>query len=923
MGAGDHHAQVLQRPGDVVQEAGAIAAVDLDHGMGPAGVVVGQHPGLDLKHIRSRRQRAAAGQRPVEPQLALQRQLDVAPDALEPLRIGDGGAIVGVLDTEAVERHAVAGGEDPGVDDAGAGERDGACHFHEQTGMVRGEQQHLGAVAEAVDLEVEGQLSATLLRGAHQLGMAPVHVGGEAQPVARVLTLDEGAHRLVRPAAQRLRERLLSGRDAFPAAAGIGARKRRVGLVIQGAQELTLPAVPDAWPDRADVGGGHDQEQAQALGRLDHLGHVAHRLGIVGVALERGSAQQQMMAHQPRHGLHLLGAQAQTRPGPLDHARANLGMIAGAALAEVVEQHRDVQLGARENVRHQAGDEGQLVGEKAVLDLIQHADRLDRVLVHRVDVIEAVLHLGDHAAELRQEPAEHAGLVHPAQRGVRVLARGEHGHEQGVRRRVGALVRTDPPQVLGHRAQRLGVDVEVPLLRQVEQPEHRQGLALEQIGLGGRDPAALDLHAVDPPPPEAEPGKTQARPAPVLLLEGGAEDPGQRADLLGDQVVMLHEPLDAARPLVVPVTQMLGDLRLQVEGQALLGPVAQIVEVAAHRPEEPPGLGELAQRQGIQNAVLDQLRRPLDPVEEPAEPEQGLEIAQAALAFLDVGLEQVAAVAGALVAGVALRELGLDEGGAATGDHLGLEAPLKLLEQRGIAPQEARLEQVGAGRQVGARAAHALGDGAGRLTDLEAEIPQPVEQELDHLLGMGGPLVGVQEQEIDVGVRRQLGAPIAADRDHREPLALGWIGEAEHLGQRVVQKTLDQVVDQAAVVGDRGLGVVVGVEPRPDAGTPAIEPGAQPAQQRRLIGAAAFQQLLEPGARLREVDHRRRTGRLSLPLELDGSAHARTHKSRPCSGYRAKPRARRATTAPLRSQPPARRSSRRQAGCDLARSRLR
>ena len=74
----------------------------------------------------------------------------------------------------------------------------------------------------------------------------------------------------------------------------------------------------------------------------------------------------------------------------------------------------------------------------------------------------------------------------------------------------------------------------------------------------------------------------------------------------------------------------------------------------------------------------------------------------------------------------------------------------------------------------------------------------------------------MQEQEIDVGVRRQLGAAVAADRDHREPLALGRIGEPEHLGQRVIQQTLDQRVDQAAVVGDRGLGVVVGLEARAD-----------------------------------------------------------------------------------------------------------
>ena len=37
---------------------------------------------------------------------------------------------------------------------------------------------------------------------AHQRGVAAVHVGREAQPVARILTLDEGAHRVVGPVAR-------------------------------------------------------------------------------------------------------------------------------------------------------------------------------------------------------------------------------------------------------------------------------------------------------------------------------------------------------------------------------------------------------------------------------------------------------------------------------------------------------------------------------------------------------------------------------------------------------------------------------------------------------------------------------------------------------------------------------------------------
>ena len=213
-----------------------------------------------------------------------------------------------------------------------------------------------------------------------------------------------------------------------------------------------------------------------------------------------------------------------------------------------------------------------------------------------------------------------------------------------------------------------------------------------------------------------------------------------------------------------------------------------------------------------QHALRDQLGRRLDAVDEAAEPEQRLQVAQAALALLDVGLEQVAAVAGALVAGVALGELGLDEHAVAAVDDVVLEAPLELGEQRLVAPQEARLEQARADLQVGAREPQALVERAGRLADLEAEIPQPVEQELDHLLGMRGALVGMQEQQVDVGVRRQLAAAVAADRSDHEALAGGRVGHAEDAAVGEVEQAMQQHVDQAAAAEHHRLAVVVGLE---------------------------------------------------------------------------------------------------------------
>ena len=171
------------------------------------------------------------------------------------------------------------------------------------------------------------------------------------------------------------------------------------------------------------------------------------------------------------------------------------------------------------------------------------------------------------------------------------------------------------------------------------------------------------------------------REAALALLVGfedGAEDAGQVADILGDQEIVLHEALDAAAAGVVGVAHAGADLGLHVEGQALLGALGEIVQVAAHGPQE--GLRPLEPRQllGRQHAELDQLGDVVDAVDVFRDPEQRVQVAEAALALLDVGFELVAAVADPDVARVALGQLRLDELRRGAAQDLGLETLLQL-----------------------------------------------------------------------------------------------------------------------------------------------------------------------------------------------------------------------------------------------------
>ena len=95
---------------------------------------------------------------------------------------------------------------------------------------------------------------------------------------------------------------------------------------------------------------------------------------------------------------------------------------------------------------------------------------------------------------------------------------------------------------------------------------------------------------------------------------------------------------------------------------------------------------------------------------------------------------------------------------------LALEPRAHGLEEGGLADQETGFEKRRAHRHVGAGLVEALIDGAGRMTDLLAEIPQHIQDRLDDGLAAPGGVVRQQEKQVDVGAGRKRRAAVAADR---------------------------------------------------------------------------------------------------------------------------------------------------------------
>ena len=376
--------------------------------------------------------------------------------------------------------------------------------------------------------------------------------------------------------------------------------------------------------------------------------------------------------------------------------------------------------------------------------------------------------------------AEHAGLVHAPQHDLGVV-RGQDLHEQPVGFGILAQLNVDQLQRARHGAHRVGVKGEIVFLGEPENPDQVDRVVLEDIGRRQVDAVVVDNKIVavgHPPPfrvrPEARHHAAEhGRGLGLLVFQLGAQDRGEIADILGDQEIVLHEAFDILHAGMRRISKPDGDLALDVERQPLFRTAREEMDIAADRPQEIRAAAEGAVFLRVEHAAFEQFIGLAHAIDILRDPVQRMQVAQAPLAVLDVGFDQIARLSGAAVPLLAFSELRGDEFGRGALDHLAVEPRHQFIVERLVSGQKPGLEDRGADRHVAARLPDRFIDRARRVADLQSHVPEAIQDGLGDLLAPGGLLVGQDEQQIDIGFRRHQSAAVTAGGDHGHALGAG------------------------------------------------------------------------------------------------------------------------------------------------------
>src|SRR3569833_4322688 len=119
--------------------------------------------------------------------------------------------------------------------------------------MVRRQDREFGDGARRIEADIDRELVAGVLAGAYEARVAYLARQLDLEPVGRILPADIGVELGLRPFGEGDAEFGLRRRDALGAVdLGEADGQHRLGLVVEGAQQLRLPAIPAARADAAN-----------------------------------------------------------------------------------------------------------------------------------------------------------------------------------------------------------------------------------------------------------------------------------------------------------------------------------------------------------------------------------------------------------------------------------------------------------------------------------------------------------------------------------------------------------------------------------------------------------------------------------------------------------------------------------------------
>ena len=250
-------------------------------------------------------------------------------------------------------------------------------------------------------------------------------------------------------------------------------------------------------------------------------------------------------------------------------------------------------------------------------------------------------------------------------------------------------------------------------------------------------------------------------------------------DRLGRPVVALHQHFACAACRGGVVTGALGHGLLHIEHEPVLAPAGHEVQPGADFLDATFAAADQTRFLRRDEPVASKLRPARAVAAGAGEPQQHMQVAQSARAFLHVRLEAVRRLVVLDVTLPLLEHLCAEVGGAI---QRFADRALEALEQPLLAGDAARLEQRSQHGNVSPRLGPALVDSADAVAQREPEVPQQSDEPLDRgAFGRVG-FVLEQDQDVDIGMREELAPAIAADGDQR-----GVLLQARALGQLAQQ----------------------------------------------------------------------------------------------------------------------------------------